>query len=171
MKKEKDEYIQFKINKKNLLKGIGVVVIVLAILGLSFVASKNYGSGTEAYKFTDITIDEYLELMNSEDKKVVYIARPTCSYCQLESPIIQKIGSKYNLEIYYLNTEGFFDNEKQEYTEDGIKFMSSHEKYKDGWGTPNTIIVQNGDIVDGIYQYVEEKELLDFLKTNGIINE
>ena len=49
--------------------------------------------------------------------------------------------------------------------------MSYHEKYKDGWGTPNTIIVQNGDIVDGIYQYVEEKELLDFLKTNGIINE
>ena len=88
-------------------------VIVLAILGLSFVASKNYGSGKEAYKFTDITIDEYLELMNSEDKKVVYVARPTCSYCQLESPIIKKIGSKYNLEIYYLNTEGFFDNEKQ----------------------------------------------------------
>ena len=68
MKKEKDEYIQFKINKKNLLKGIGVVVIVLAILGLSFVASKNYGLGTEAYKLTDITIDEYLELMHSEDK-------------------------------------------------------------------------------------------------------
>ena len=171
MKKEKDEYITIKFNKKKLLKGIGVLVIVLAILGLSFVASKNYGSGTEAYKFTDITIDEYLELMNSEDKKVVYVARPTCSYCQLESPIIKKIGSKYNLEIYYLNTQGFFDEEKQDYTEDGRKFMSSNEVYKEGWGTPNTIIVQNGDIVDGIYQYVEEKELLDFLKTNGIINE
>ena len=168
---EKDEYIQFKINKKNLLKGIGVVVIVVAILSLSFVASKSYGLGTEAYKFTDITIDEYLELMKSEDKKVVYIARPTCSYCQLESPIIKKIGSKYNLKIYYLNTQGFFDEEKQDYTEDGRKFMSSNEVYKEGWGTPNTIIVQNGDIVDGIYQYVEEKELLDFLKTNGIINE
>lgn len=168
---EKDEYIQFKINKKNLLKGIGVVVIVVAILSLSFVASKSYGLGTEAYKFTDITIDEYLELMKSEDKKVVYVARPTCSYCQLESPIIKKIGSKYNLKIYYLNTQGFFDEEKQDYTEDGRKFMSSNEVYKDGWGTPNTIIVQNGNIVDGIYQYVEEKELLDFLKTNGIINE
>ena len=171
MKKEKDEYITIKINKKKLLKGIGVLVIVLAILGLSFVASKNYGSGREAYKFTDITIDEYLELMNSGDKKVVYVARPTCSYCQLESPIIKKIGSKYNLEIYYLNTKWFFDEEKQDYTEDGRKFMSSNEVYKEGWGTPNTIIVQNGDIVDGIYQYVEEKELLDFLKTNGIINE
>ena len=69
MKKEKDEYITIKINKKKLLKGIGVLVIVLAILGLSFVASKNYGSGTEVYKFTDITIDEYLELMNSEIRK------------------------------------------------------------------------------------------------------
>ena len=171
MKKEKDECFIFKINKKNLLKGIGVVVVVFAILSLSFVASKSYGLGKEAYKFTDITIDEYLELMNSEDKKVVYVARPTCSYCQLESPIIKKIGSKYNLEIYYLNTQGFFDEEKQDYTEDGRKFMSSNEVYKDGWGTPNTIIVQNGDIVDGIYQYVEEKELLYFLKTNGIINE
>ena len=171
MEKEKDEYIKFKFNKKNLLKGIGVIVIVFAILSLSFVASKSYGLGKESFKFTDITIDEYLELMNSEDKKVVYIARPTCSYCQMESPIVKKIGSKYNLEIYYLNTQGFYDDETDSYTEDGIKFINSHEKYKDGWGTPNTIIVQNGTIVDGIYQYVEEKELLSFLKTNGIINE
>ena len=43
--------------------------------------------------------------MNSEDKKVVYIARPTCSYCQLESQNIKKIGSKYNLEIKNKNSE------------------------------------------------------------------
>lgn len=80
------------------------MAIVIAIIGISFVASKGYGSGADAYEFTDITIDEYLELMQSEDKKIVYIARPTCSYCALETPLLKQIASQYDLEVYYLDT-------------------------------------------------------------------
>lgn len=169
---EKNENIQININKKNLLKGIGIFVVVLAILGLSFAASKSYGIGFN-FKFSDVTVDEYLELMKSEDKKIIYVARPTCSYCQLETPIIKKLGNKYNLTIYYLNTEKFFDEELNDYTEDGKKFINSADYYKEqgGYGTPNTIIVQNGVIVDGVYQYVEEASLLKLFKDNGFINE
>lgn len=168
----KNENIQININKKNLLKGIGIFVVVLAILGLSFAASKSYGIGFN-FKFSDVTVDEYLELMKSEDKKIIYIARPTCHYCQLETPIIKKLGNKYNLTIYYLNTEKFFDDELNDYTEDGKKFINSADYYKEqgGYGTPNTIIVQNGVIVDGVYQYVEEASLLKLFKNNGFINE
>ena len=160
-----------KFDKSKLLKGIGVIAIVIAIIGISFVASKGYGTGADAYEFTDITIDEYLELMQGEDKKIIYIARPTCSYCSLETPLLKQIASQYDLDVYYLDTTNFFDSSINDYTEDGYKLINSHEVYNEGFGTPNTIIVQNGDIVDGVYQYVEASELKDLFERNGLLNE
>lgn len=173
MKKKKDDDIQINItiSKKKLITGIVMVVLVGGLLYLASYASKGYGSGVSSFKFTNVTVDEYLELMKSEEKKIVYIARPTCSYCQLETPIIKKIANKYNLTIYYLNTENFVDSETNQYTEDGNKFINSSEVYKEGYGTPNTIIVQNGSIVDGVYQYVDNDSLLELFKNNGFINE
>lgn len=167
----KDENIQINIKKKDLIKGVGVVLIALAILGLSFMASKTYGSGKNAYKFTDITVDEYLELMNSEKKQIVYLSKNGCPWCEKENPIIKKLGTEYNLKIYRLDATNFFDNDTNQYTEDGKKFLNSNEVYKDGYGTPNTIIVKDGTIVDGIYQYEDEAGLLELFKNNGFINE
>lgn len=169
-KKENIE-IKFSINKSKLLKGVGVVAVVLLILGLSFFVSKSYGANTGTFEYIDITIDEYLELMKSETKKIVYVSRPTCPFCIKQSPVLKRVASKYELEIHYLNTEGFFDDELRQYTEDGLKFISSSDVYAEGYGTPNTIIVQNGKIIDGVYQYTEASELEDLFERNGFINE
>jgi len=174
MKKEKtkdNNQINITIDKSKLLKGIGVVAIVLAIVGLSFFASTSYGKNTNSVEFIDITIDEYLELMKSEEKKIVYIARPSCSYCLQETPLLKKVASDYQLEVYYLDTTSFYDSSIQDYTENGYKFINSSEVYADGFGTPNTIIVQNGEIIDGVYQYVEASELKELFERNDLINE
>lgn len=175
MKKEKENKkkenieIKFNINKNQLLKGIGVVAAVLLVVGLAFFASKNYGNG-KTVEFTNITIDEYLELLKTEEKKIVYVARPSCSFCQKETPILKKIASQHDLEVYYLNTENFYDESIHDYTEDGYKLINSSEVYKDGIGTPNTLIIQKGKIVDGVYQYVEAGELKSLFQRNGFIN-
>ena len=172
-KKESNDVIQITINKKKVLMCLGIIGAIALIVGLSFFASKNYKSDTVAFEFVDITIDEYLELMKSEEKKIIYIARPNCSYCQLENPIIRRLGSKYDLEIYYLDTSDFWDDELNDYNEDGYKLINSNQTYIDneGFGTPNTVIVQNGSVVDAVYQYVEESELKELCESNGFINE
>ena len=169
-KNKKDEELTIKVNKTKLLKGLGIFVIVVLVLGIAFFASKDGGT-TKPGEFIDITLNEYLDRMKGEEKSIIYIARPTCSWCQKETPIIKKIIGEYDLKVYYLNTENFYDSSIQDYTEDGYTFMASSEKYKDGFGTPNTIIVQNGEIVDGAFGYVEAKELKDLLVKNGFINE
>lgn len=169
-KKENIE-IKFSINKGKLLKGVGVVAAVCLILGLSFFVSKSYGANTSTFEYVNITIDEYLELMKSDTKKIIYIARPSCSFCIKQSPILKRVASKYELEINYLNTENFYDATIQDYTEDGYKLINSAKEYANGFGTPNTIIVQNGEIVDGIFQYSEASELEDLFERNGFINE
>lgn len=171
MEKKKDDNIQINISKKNLIITIVSVVLVGGLLFLASYASNSYGSGKNAYKFTDITIDEYLELMKNEEKQIVYLSKIGCPWCEKENPIIKKLGTDYNLKIYHLDATNFFDNATNQYTEDGMKLINSHELYSEGYGTPNTLIVQNGDIVDYIDHYAEEKDLLELFKNNGFINE
>ena len=170
-KKKKDEELTIKVNKSNLLKEVGIFAVVVLVLGLAFFASKGNGKEIKPGDFINITLDEYLEKLQGEEKSIIYVARPTCSWCQKETPILKKIIGKYDLNVYYLNTENFYDSSIGDYTEDGYKFMASSEKYKDGFGTPNTIIVQGGKIVDGAFGYVEANELTNLLKSNGFINE
>lgn len=172
-KKKEDIELNVKINKQKLLKGLGVVAVVLVVMGLAFFASNGYHKETKTFEFTDITIDEYLERMNGSDKSIIYIARPTCSWCQKQSPILKKVAATHDLNVYYLNTQDFYDSEKNDYNEKGWKLINSVPKFQEqnGFGTPGTIIVQNGAVVDGVYGYVEASELENLFSRNGLINE
>ena len=169
---KKNNDLTIKINKTKLLKGLGVFAVVVLVLVVAFFASNDNGEA-KVVNFTNITIDEYLERMKLDEKSIIYIARPTCSWCQKETPVVKKLMSQYDLKVYYLNTENFYDAEKEDYTEDGYKFINAAEPYKSkqSFGTPNTIIVEGGNIIDGKYGYVEAKELKDMLVSNGFINE
>ena len=93
--KKNNENVEFtiKFNKKKALQRIGIILVVVAVLGLAFAVSKKSESRpTTSFEFVDINIDQYLEKMNSEEKSIIYIARPGCSWCQKESPIVKKIG-------------------------------------------------------------------------------
>ena len=171
-KSNEDVELTIRFNKKKILTGLGIFLVVAAVLGLAFAVSNNNSTKvTKAFEFVEITIDEYLERMKLEEKSIIYVARPGCSWCQKESPIIKKVGGQYDLTIYYLNTDPFWDSDSSTYTEDGKKFMDSDENYKDGWGTPNTIVVGNGKIIEGEFSYVDEAKLVDLFKRNGFINE
>jgi len=41
--------------------------------------------------FVQINVDKYLEYYAGNENKIVLIARPTCHYCQIAEPILQKI--------------------------------------------------------------------------------
>jgi len=169
--RKEDVELTIKFNKKKLLQGLGIAVLVIAVLGLAFAVSNKSESKSPAFAFTDIDINGYLEKMESEEPSIVYVARPGCSWCQKESPIIKKLGGQYNLTINYLNTDPFWDSDANTYTEAGQMFINSSEKYADGFGTPNTIIVGNGEIIDGEFSYVDEATLKDLFVRNGFINE
>ena len=117
-------------------------------------------------KFIDIDIDEYLDILKDNKAHIVYIARPSCSYCQLETPILTDIVRNNNLKVYYLNTEGFYDATIMDYTEDGYKLINSLDVFSEGISTPNTLIVKNNKVIDGVYGYVSKSELEDLFERN-----
>ena len=119
-------------------------------------------SESEQADLTSIDIDDYLALKAGSDKAIIYIARPTCSFCQQQEPIMKNIVYEYGITINYLNTDEL-DNE-------GLTaLVQSDDYFSSGLGTPLTLIVQDDKIVtykegltskDDLVSLFQEQELI-----------
>lgn len=167
--------------KKDSIKTIIIVILVLVIvIGGSFVASmlgvnsenniggSSYGKEQESIPEDEqgdlnmINIDQYLSLKQESNLSIIYIARPTCSYCQMQEPIVKNLVYLYNINVNYLNTD--------ELDEDGFnQLIASDEYFNEGFGTPLILLVKDNKIVDKAPGYHSKNELITFFQNNGII--
>ncbi len=116
----------------------------------------------EKAELNEITIDQYLDYYNGNEPKLVLVARPTCGYCQIAEPIIQKLVKDYNIELYYLNTDNLSGP-------DSARFTQSDEKFSSGFGTPMLLVVENKKIVDMVDGLTDTAHYIEFLKDNKFI--
>lgn len=161
-------------NKDSLKTAIIVILVLVIVIGGSFVVSM-VGSDSENTRrepeiskkeqkdLNNISIDEYLALKSGSELSVIYIARPTCGYCQKEEPIVKNLAYLYEgLKINYLNTD--------ELSEDDFnKLTSSDDFFSSGFGTPTIILVKDGNIVDSSRGYHTKAELVEFFQKNELI--
>ena len=163
---------------------IGIVVLVIALIVISsFISPKGDSisvstdadsiyeravqesaavSDEERKPYTEISVNTYLEKYNAPEKSLILLGRETCQYCQIAEPILQKLSKQYDLEILYLNTDTFSDD-------DITNFLNSDETFSDSFGTPFLFIVENGRIVDKVDGVVDTALYEDFLIANGLI--
>lgn len=172
------------------LKIIGIIVIVMIVLVLaSLVGGKskeNTKTPTEGLsndpevilsnaqkessaikeeekkEFVQIDVAKYLQYYSGSETKIILLARPTCSYCLIATPILQKIMKDYNIEINYLNTDNFT-------SEDQTAFVKSDESFSNGFGTPVLFIVKDNSIVDKVDGMTDTAHYIEFFKKNGYI--
>ena len=112
-----------------------------------------------------INVNQYLELYNQEGKySVVYVARPTCGYCKIVTPVIQKIIKEYSIYMSYLNTDDFSED-------DMGNFVKSDDLFSEGFGTPMLLIVGDGKILDSIDGATDTAHFIEFLKKYKFIKE
>ena len=172
---------------KNILIGVlGVLLVVLLIVGASVggkkssTTEKSGGSSDsssvldnaqkeseevsedEMKDFVSININDYLDMKASDDKSIVLVARPTCHYCQIAEPILHKVAKEYDLDINYLNTDDFSQD-------DQTTFVKSDESFSEGYGTPMLLIVGSDSIIDRINGLTDHDNYVEFLKTNGFV--
>ena len=162
----------FKLVKK-VLSIAGIVIAIIAVISVAFgvsnMKSDEKESTTSSEKvaledagFNEVNLDQYINLINGTEKSIVLVARPTCSYCELFTPILKQAMEDMNLTINYVNTDNFS-------SDDWTKFQNSFDYLaSDEWGTPLTLIVQNGEIVDKNNGYVELDAIKEFFTKNGL---
>lgn len=168
--------------KKEQIKTVSIVILVLVlVIGGSFFTSLLSGKGTLAATYgmqtmeekipeneqgdlIEIGIEEYLSLKAGSDLAIIYIARPTCGFCQQQEPVMKHLVYLHDLPVYYLNTDTL--------DEEGFKkLLSSDESFGSKFGTPLTLLVKNDIIIDRASGYHTKAELSQFFQRNGLIPE
>ena len=158
---------------KSITKGIVIAVLIVVLFGiLFFVSEKSNKSFEKPETFTEeeqeelknINVDQYLAIKAGTDVAVIYIARPTCSHCEVQTPRMKYVKYKYGVEVNYLNTDEF-DEEGNDYQ----KLASSDSFFDEGFGTPTILIVQNDKIIDSIAGEANVSSVVELFKKYGLI--
>lgn len=171
---------------RNIIIAVLVVVLLIVLFVLNNNSSKKYTKSTsssgntssqttsgvaeEASKISDdekgdltnVTIDEYLNLLKGDSYSIIYIGRPTCAHCQNEEPIMRYMVYKYDLKINYLNTDEL-DSDGQK------KLQDSNEYFESGWGTPLILVVKDNKIVDKFEGETSIEDLTTMFKKYELI--
>lgn len=112
--------------------------------------------------FKKLSMSQYLELIKSNEKNIILVARPTCGYCEKFSPILKEAADDMKLTINYVNTDEFTNDDWNTFNS-SLEYLSTED-----WGTPLTLIVQNGKVIADNNGYVELEEIKAFFKENGL---
>lgn len=158
----------------NILKVFGIALAVAIVVGIavgvSNIKKDNSGSNDnnqtenvalEDAGFNKVTLDEYLNLVKGSEKSIILVARPTCSYCELFTPILKQAMEDMDLTINYIDTDTFSQEDWTTFN-GSLDYLQNEE-----WGTPLTLIVQNGGVVAENNGYVELDAIKEFFSNNG----
>ena len=167
----KDEHEQPLVKKALGISSIAIIVILVIALafGVSNIkkddSKSNNSNETVALEdagFKEVTLDEYLDLIKKDEKSIILVARPTCSYCEAFAPILSEAKDDLGLTINYIDTDKFSSDDWTTFNE-SLDYLSENE-----WGTPLTLIVQNGKVVDANNGYVELDAIKTLFTDNGL---
>lgn len=157
-------------NKKSILIIVSVLLLLLVCYFIGENANTAYTindtfTKEEQEELKNITVDEYLSLKASKDTSVIYIARPTCSHCITQTPRMKYIKYKYKVEVNYLNTDEFSEDNT-----DYDKVIASDEYFmKNDLATPLILLVKEGKIIDMIEGESSVENVVTLLSDNGLI--
>lgn len=157
---------------KRLLKTFGIIFAVILVVGaaagISTIKKDDSGSSKtdevslETAGFNELSIDNYLKMLKEDEKNIILIARPTCSYCEMFTPNLKEAADDMDLVVNYVNTDEFSSDDWEKF-ESSLSYFSENE-----WGTPLTLIVQNGKVVADNSGYTDIETIKTFFKNNGL---
>ena len=111
----------------------------------------------------EITITDYLYLLKSNTKSIIYISRPDCKYCKIQDPIIKNIYYENSkIPLYYINTNNMSSS-------DWDDLKNSDEFFNSTWGTPTIIVIENGSIIDSVIGISDKDNIINLLENNDIL--
>lgn len=137
--------------EKKLYIFLGILaIVIIGILGINYINEYN----SKKY------LEKFESAISGDEQKIVLVGRDNCVYCQLFTPLLDYMSEKYGFDYLYVNTNKI--------TTKGLNGVLEKLKInKDEFGTPHLSLVKSGNIIDEIAGYVDENELLQFLKNNG----
>lgn len=146
--------------KKTIIFTVILAVIAIALI-VAFVISNLKASGEIMNEETKEIMENFDKYYNSKERTVIYYASSSCSWCTIQTPILETIAKDYDMDYYYVDSSKLPTKQRKEVLE---KLGIEHS-------TPNTFIVENGKVIDVAQGYTEGKAYVEFFKKNDMIPE
>ena len=149
-----------KEKKKTIILVVILSVICLALIAFLIVDILKQ-NGTIVEEDTVELMEDFNEYFNSKERTVIYYASAGCSYCELQTPILETIAEDYDMDYLEIDSSTLGVKQKNEILEKlGIK-----------QATPTTVIVENGKVIDVAEGYTEGSKYVEFFVSNEMIPE
>lgn len=144
---------------------VGVIGIFAGIENMNGTPAKQDEEQVQEYDasmFKQVTPDEFVEAFKGSETQVIYIGRPTCSYCAAFLPTLQQAQKDYNYTTLYLNIDEVDSSEIS-------KITGLDEWLNTYYGTtPLVIVVKDGKIQgEGWVGYAEYDTFAAYLENLG----
>ena len=122
---------------------------------------------------TFIDYEEYEDIVDKKGTYVVVIGQTTCSHCIAIKPALNKVAGEYDLTINYLNLTEMSEDEYNDFQESLIEIEYNDPDFveKGEFGTPLTLIIENGKVKDYISGQRTNSQLVREFKKAGLISE
>lgn len=126
----------------------------------------------EAY-ITFIDYSDFEGMIDKNDTNVVVVGQTSCGHCIAFKPAINSVAEDYDVTINYLNLTEMTEDEYNSFTQDlkDIEYNDPDFVEKGSFGTPLTLIIENGKVKDYISGQRTKSQLVRELKRAGIISE
>ena len=129
-----------------------------------FLKKYNFIDSNSKLKLNYVDYSGYKKIVSSEDTNILVIGQTTCGYCIKAKPILNQIAIDKNIKINYLNITKLSDEEKNKFTKYLDYFSENTE-----WGTPLTLIVKNGKVVDSANGLLDYDGYVSLFEKNGMV--
>jgi predicted bacteriocin transport accessory protein len=142
-----------KSKKKAIILGIICLVILIGAFTLDRILSKSY--------LKEIKYSEVMEKVENKESFILLLSQTTCTHCMDFKPKLKKVANKYEITVYYLETDLLSKEENAT--------LKEHFSFR---GTPQTLFVVDGEEktaatrIDGD---VSEEKIISKFKSNGYI--
>ena len=143
---------------------IGIIVIsMMALIALitGFIISKNANKGKDTSKESTEILDSFYKYMGSDKEKIIYYGSSSCSYCELQTPIIEQIKEDYDIDYLYIDATKLSSDDKNEI----LKVLDVEGS------TPTIAVVKDDSVIDVNVGYMDGKATVEFLKDNKILKD
>lgn len=139
--------------QKKLLTVLAIIGVAIAIVVTAAVMTGQKG---------DSYVTKIDNAFASKESKLVYLGRPTCGYCTLLKPVLDRYSKQYKFDYEYINTDEVGTSRME-------TILDKFGKTSAEFGTPYVAIVKDGKKIAELNGYAAEDKLFQFLQENSFI--
>ena len=115
--------------------------------------------------FTEISTNNYADVVNSSDLQLIFMGRSSCTYCQAFLPILQQVQKEYGYKTNYLNIEEITSDEEINKI---FRFDNEDKVIKNNFGsTPMVVVFKKGKLVNMWLGYDDYDKFVQFVEECG----